>query len=333
MAAVVFLGDALAVAGDKPSFAEQRAAAKARLQQCADRITGLEKMLALWARNRAEAEQACILNGVEDPRDLVMIAFERFGDEKREAMKPEIIAKLPRIDEGERLATPDEIIPCGLHAQKIDKLRAVRADDLFPVRSGPGATYGRVLSVYSTWRDLAEFGERNAIFEQWHQNNYVREICRQDGWSLAEAVPYEFEYRQRAWVPSYRIRDIPVDDQGRRLSVEADFEFKIRKNQIPFKQVVIAGVNRVWREHKRCDQVAPGRVIKDPDSEPPRFIVWCTPKKGLPFKVSFTESYALPPADPMAEDRAVELCMEAARRLVRPWNGWDSFPILSMASE
>lgn len=73
--------------------------------------------------------------------------------------------------------------------------------------------------------------------------------------------------------------------------IEADFSFY--KDSLPYKEVIIEGVNKIAKENKRCKVVDPSsanRSVNKSKPGKPVFYVTCEDKKGNPFNVLFSEA-------------------------------------------
>lgn len=89
------------------------------------------------------------------------------------------------------------------------------------------------------------------------------------------------------WVPSTALRKPQTDTSGRRVFTEADFTFD--KATLPYKKVIIAGVNRIHRENARCVDIDPSSAYLSSKSTKanPKFYVTCG-KGSQVFNVFFT---------------------------------------------
>ena len=139
------------------------------------------------------------------------------------------------------------------------------------IRNGPGTQYDKIVNRKAT----EVLGE--TIYVQIDHTVTVHEFCRKGDWSYIQVdKPDWLRKSHRGWVASRYLRKDERDDMGVRVFTEADFIWD--KNIAPYKDIIIAGVNKIHRENIRCKEIdTSSAYISGTRSTPggPVFFVTC----------------------------------------------------------
>lgn len=138
------------------------------------------------------------------------------------------------------------------------------------IRTGPGSQYDRIVNEKAT-RILKE-----TMYIHIDSTVTIREVCRQGEWSRIQVVEPEYlRDSHRGWVASRFLRNLETDTTGRRVFTENDFIWDDRIR--PYKDIIVAGVNKIHRENERCGQIDPSSAYVSSKSTPsdPVFFVTC----------------------------------------------------------
>lgn len=116
----------------------------------------------------------------------------------------------------------------------------------------------------------------------------VNEQCTQGAWSRVQVTDPEWlRDTYIGWVSSKALRKPQVDASGQRVFTEADFQFD--KSTMPYKKVIIDGVNRIHRENARCADIDPSSAYLSSTSTKAHPTLYVTCGKGTQvFNVFFT---------------------------------------------
>jgi hypothetical protein len=147
----------------------------------------------------------------------------------------------------------------------------------------------------------------------------VSEECSQGAWSRVHVTTPEWlSSTHIGWVPSKVLRGKESDSSGREVFTESDFVWD--KNILPYKKIIIAGVNKIHRENSRCADIDPSSAyISDSKgtSKDPVFFVTCGAGSQV-FNVYFSKSQveegtvlSAPPH--IDRSRAISLCEAYAK--------------------
>ena len=180
------------------------------------------------------------------------------------------------------------------------------------VRKGPGAQYDKIVNREAT----EALGE--TLYVQIAHTVTVHEFCRKGDWSYIQVVkPDWLRKSHRGWVASRYLRKEERDDMGVRVFTEADFIWD--KNIAPYKDIIIAGVNKIHRENSRCKKIDPSSAyISGSRSTPggPVFFVTCGSGANA-FNVWFSKKdveagKVFRAAKHIDKDTAIDLCEQYA---------------------
>ena len=138
---------------------------------------------------------------------------------------------------------------CGSESVKTGKNYKVSGVDI-EVRSGPDIGSSKIVNQKAS-RIL-----KSTHYISIDSSVTVFEECSQGEWSrIRVTTPDYLRQSHRGWIPSNVLRDKNVDSSGTEIFTEADFIFD-RKTR-PYKNILIAGVNRIHRENSRCKNIEP----------------------------------------------------------------------------
>ena len=139
------------------------------------------------------------------------------------------------------------------------------------VRNGPGTNYEKIINRKAT----NALGETRYV--QIDNSVTVHEVCRKGDWSLIEVVkPDWLRDSHRGWVASRFLRGQMRDSAGVQVFTKEDFVWD--KNTSPYKDTIVAAVNKIHRENARCKEIDPSSAyLSGSKSSPgnPVFFVTC----------------------------------------------------------
>lgn len=204
-------------------------------------------------------------------------------------------------------ATAENIQPCGSSSKKTGKIYKVNGSEI-NVRKGPGTNFSKIVNEKAT-----------RILKKTHYITIdntvtVYEECTQDGWSKIRVTdPDYLSKSHRGWIASKFLRGKKIDSSGTEVFTEADFSFD--KKTLPYKNIIIAGVNKIHRENSRCRHIDPSSAYisssKGTKSDPV-FYVTCG-KGASVFNVFFSKSDVekdkkFKAKKHISKSRAIDLC-------------------------
>ncbi len=139
------------------------------------------------------------------------------------------------------------------------------------VRKGPGTNYEKIVNQKAT----SALGK--TYYVQIDHTVTVLEVCRKGDWSFIEVVnPDWLRDSHRGWVASRFLRGQMRDAAGVQVFTEEDFIWD--KNTSPYKDIIVAAVNKIHRENSRCKEIDPSSAyLSGSKSSPgkPVFFVTC----------------------------------------------------------
>lgn len=136
----------------------------------------------------------------------------------------------------------------------------------------------------------------SAIFKKTHymvidHSTVVTEECSKAGWSRVRVTEPEWlSATHIGWVPSNVLQGKTSDPSGAQVFTEANFLWD--KKITPYKQIIIAGVNKVHRENERCKDIDPHSAYLSSSkgsAKDPVFYVTCG-KGAQAFNAYFSKS-------------------------------------------
>lgn len=173
---------------------------------------------------------------------------------------------------------------CGSASTKTGKTYKVNGSEV-NVRKGPGTNFGKIVNQKAT-RIL-----KTTHYITIDNSVTIYEECSQGKWSKIRVTdPDYLSQSHRGWVASKFLRGKKVDSSGTEVFSEADFSFD--KKTRPYKNIIIAGVNKIHRENSRCKNIDPSSAYisgSKGSKSNPVFFVTCG--KGYKvFNVFFSKS-------------------------------------------
>lgn len=203
-------------------------------------------------------------------------------------MKPlwfkNMVLLLPILSLGLSSMAYADIQPCGINANKTGKSFKVNGTDI-TVRTGPGKTFDKVINEKAS-RIL-----NTTVYITIDKSVTVHEECSQNGWSkIYVTEPDYLTDSHQGWVLSKFLRETKRDQSGVEVFTESDFSFD--KKTLPYKKIIIAGVNKVHREDARCKKIEPSSAYISStkgSSSNPVFYVTCGSDIEV-FNVFFSKS-------------------------------------------
>ena len=173
---------------------------------------------------------------------------------------------------------------CGNAAIKTGKTYKIDGSNI-NVRKGPGTNFDKIINQ-----------KASSILKRTHyiaidKSVTVYEECSQGAWSKIRVTdPDWLSQSHRGWVASRFLRNKKMDSSGIEIFTEADFLFD--KNTRQHKNIIMAGVNKIHRENKRCKKIDPSSAYissSKGSKANPVFFVTCG-KGHKVFNVFFSKS-------------------------------------------
>lgn len=205
-----------------------------------------------------------------------------------------------------------QALACGAQSAKTGQIYKVNGSEVY-IQKSPGSGGERLINEKAT----AVLGTTKYL--QIDNSTTVREECSEDGWSrVAVTDPDWLRDSHIGWVPSSALRGRVVDQAGKEVFTEADFLWD--QTIEPYKEIIIAGVNKVHRENSRCTAIdASSAYISSSRGTPADPVFFVTCGEGFnAFNVFFSKSEveansamrAVPHID---RALAIQLCEEHAK--------------------
>ena len=191
----------------------------------------------------------------------------------------------------------------------LDRQMTVTASAL-DVYVGPGNGFDRLVN------EKASTAERT-VYRQIYGPENVRELCQKDGWSFVEvggAFPFS------GWVSSESLTRIQMDDSGQRVYTAAEFPWDDER-AIPFKETIVAGVNKIARENRQCTEISYASIsVSKSNPDAPVFYASCVNAEGKTFNVFFNEDDVNGDnpniaGEPINKQLAARVCKQHARSI------------------
>lgn len=210
------------------------------------------------------------------------------------------------------IALAADIQPCGAGSKVTGQVLRVNGTDVV-LRAGPSTTTEKLVNE-----------KASAIL---HSTEYltidksvtVREECTQGGWSRVRVTdPDWLRDSHFGWVASTALRGQSKGASGKSEFTEADFNWDATTSK--YKEIIVAGVNKVHRENARCKSIDPSSAYLSSSKGTPAdpvFFVTCGSGMGV-FNVFFSESdvekdVSMPATAHLAKVRAIDLCEAYAK--------------------
>lgn len=173
---------------------------------------------------------------------------------------------------------------CGPQSIKTGQIYKVNGNDNV-LMSAPGGLGQKLINEKAT----AVLGSTH--YQTLDYSVTVKEECNESGWSKVRVTDPEWLIDSHmGWVPASVLRRPQINSAGQEEFVEADFRWNERT--APYKEIIIAGVNKVHHEIENCKKIEPGSVGLDPiksTAAEPVFHVVCGEGENL-FSVFFSKS-------------------------------------------
>ncbi len=202
--------------------------------------------------------------------------------------------------------------PCGPQSAKSGQTLKVNGSDVV-LRAGPSTKNEKLINQKAT--QILKTTQYLTI----DNTVTVVEECNQAGWSRVRVTePDWLRASHIGWVPSTALRGQKKDVSGQVVFTEADFVWD--KNTVPYKKIIVAGVNKVHKENARCKTIDPGSAYissnKGTPSDPVFFVTCGTSANA--FNAFFSKSdvekgTTLAAAKHIDRNRAIDLCEAYAK--------------------
>lgn len=177
-----------------------------------------------------------------------------------------------------------QALACGAQSTMTGQIYKVNGSDIY-IQKSPGSGGERLINEKAT----AVLGTTEYL--QIDNSTTVREECSEDGWSrIAVTDPDWLSDSHIGWVPSSALRGRVVDQAMKEVFTEADFIWD--QTIEPYKDIIIAGVNKVHRENSRCTTIdASSAYISSSRGTPADPVFFVTCGEGFnAFNVFFSKS-------------------------------------------
>ena len=173
---------------------------------------------------------------------------------------------------------------CGSSSIKTGKTYKISGSGI-NVRKGPGTNFSKIVNQKAT--SILKTTQYITI----DNSVTVYEECSQGTWSKIRVTdPDWLSQSHRGWVASKFLRGKKIDSSGAEVFSEADFSFD--KKTRPYKNIIIAGVNKIHRENSRCKNIDPSSAyISGSKGTKSNHVFFVTCGKGYKvFNVFFSKS-------------------------------------------
>lgn len=210
-------------------------------------------------------------------------------------------------------AVAGDMIECGSSSTKTGKTYKVNGSDI-NVRSGPGTNHDRIIN-----QKASSIFKKN-IYVTIDNTVTVYEECTQGEWSKVRVTdPDWLSNSHRGWVLSKFLRKKQTDAAGKEIFTEKDFIWD--NNTSPYKEIIVAGVNKVYRENARCKDIDPSSAYisgSKGTKDNPVFFVTCG-KGSNTFNAFFSKADVekdkrLTEKKHIDKSQAVDLCEAYAKQ-------------------
>jgi hypothetical protein len=165
---------------------------------------------------------------------------------------------------------------CGPQSKKTDQIYKVNGNDNI-LMSAPGGLGRKLINKKAT----TVLGSTH--YQTLDYSVTVREECNESGWSKVRVTDPEWLIDSHmGWVPASVLRRPQINSAGQEEFVEADFSWNERTS--PYKEIIVAGVNKAHHEIENCKKMEPGSVGLDPiksTATEPVFYVVCGEYENL----------------------------------------------------
>lgn len=204
------------------------------------------------------------------------------------------------------------IQPCGTGSTKSDQTLRVNGSDV-ALHSSPNIKSEKVISQKATQilksTQYLTIGNTDTVIEE----------CTQASWSKVRVTePDSLGDYHIGWVASSSLRDQKIGGDGKVEFTEVDFIWN--KKTSPYKKIIVAGVNKVYRENSRCKKISPSltNISSSRGSKSdPVFFVLCENGSDV-FNAFFSKSEVekgtiLSASEYIDRGQAIDLCESYAK--------------------
>jgi hypothetical protein len=205
------------------------------------------------------------------------------------------------------------MIECGSPSMGTGKTYKVNGSGI-NVRLGPGTNYDKIIN-----QKASSILKKN-IYVTIDNTVTVYEECAQKGWSKIRVTdPDWLSNSHRGWVLSKFLRKKQTNVADREMFTEKDFIWD--KNTSPYKEIIVAGVNKIYRENTRCKEIDPSSAYisgTKGTKDNPVFYVTCGKGRNA-FNAYFSKAdiekdIRLSEKKHIDKFRAVDLCAAYAKQ-------------------
>jgi len=210
-------------------------------------------------------------------------------------------------------AFAEGMIECESYSTRTGNTYKVSGSDI-NVYSGPGTNYDKIIN-----QKASSILKKN-IYVTIDNTVTVLEECTQGEWSKIRVTdPDWLSNSHRGWVLSKFLRKKQIDTAGKEIFTEKDFIWD--KNTSPYKEVIVAGVNKVYRENARCKDIDPSSAYisgSKGTKDNPVFFVTCGKGRNT-FNAFFSKAdvekdIRLSEKKHIDKSQAIDLCESYAKQ-------------------
>ncbi|MFS8980891.1 hypothetical protein PO002_41945 [Cupriavidus necator] len=209
-------------------------------------------------------------------------------------------------------------VPCGPDSKATNQVYAVHGEGHW-LRAEPRADASKQINQKAT--EVLKRTEYMGI----DSSTVVKEECTKNGWSRVQIVRPSWLTSHVGWVQSKVLRRRQYDAIGMVIFTEEDFLWD--KKLSPYKKIVVAGVNSVYRENEQCGEISPETAYISPTrgtkADPVFFVTCGTPPDALNvyFSKSDVEKAKKTTTFPQVDmAKGIAVCQDYARSHTKPHN-------------
>ena len=182
------------------------------------------------------------------------------------------------------------------------------------VRQGPGVKYNQVINQKSSAilhkKDYVHVDNTTIVYEE----------CSVNGWSKVRVTaPDYLSQSHRGWIMSKFLREKKINASGFEEFTADDFIWT--KGILPYKDIIVAGVNKVHKENSSCKDIDPSSAYisgSKGTKANPVFFVTCGVGVGI-HNVFFSKSDVemdkkMRAVQPIGKSGALRICHDAIMR-------------------
>lgn len=186
----------------------------------------------------------------------------------------------PKIHEDVAKVTPPEEpvyqfkYSCNKNEQRTGKYYRITGSEIH-IRKKPGFNSAKIINK------KASKTVKSTQYASVDSSCVVFEECRKSTWSkIRVADPKWLANSHYGWIPSVFLRERKYDDNG--FEIFSDQDFPLNSVIMPYKELIVAGVNKIHRTFQICRNIDLASVYLSPSKSTvgrPVFVVTCGKQK------------------------------------------------------